>query len=147
MKHVTVMGYGTFLGLTGARLCIYEANKTNVKEIPLNQIKTLTVTKKGMSISTDLILELGARGIKLFFISGKNVVSLSGTHQHAVAKTRQYQIFHCNDEKDSLKTAQKVITAKVKNQRATLLYYAKHHAKKHHRPPVIYWCQSIKRHH
>lgn len=130
MKHLTIKEHGTFLGLKGERLCVYQ-NERLLKELPLNRLSTVTILKEGVSFSSNLLLNCGARGIKFFIADefGGNVVCLSGGHQHAVTKLREAQ-FKFIQSPLSIDLARRMIMAKIKNQRAVLLYYKKYLVKK-----------------
>jgi CRISPR-associated protein Cas1 len=80
-----------------------------------------------MSFSSDLIEQFSIRGIKLFFLDFKGVAHsmLVGANQHAVVQARVNQYEYIKD--NSLILAKKLIAGKIKNQRATLCYFNKHH--------------------
>ena len=130
MKHICIAEFGTFLGVTDERLRVDHAGET-IKEIPLSRIKTVTIAKKGVSFSSDLINTCAQRGIRFFFLDFKGVpcACLSGVHQHAVASIRraQFKFFESTKVTD---TAIGMIRGKIKNQRATLKYFSKYEAKK-----------------
>jgi CRISPR-associated protein Cas1 len=91
----------------------------------------VTVLKEGVSFSSNLLLNCGARGIKFFITDefGSEIVCLSGGHQHAVAKVREAQFQFIRSQACS-DLARRVIMAKVKNQKSVLLYYKKYLTKK-----------------
>lgn len=125
MKHLIISEFGTFIGLEAGRLVV--KNKEDKKYFPLNRLATVSIAKKGISFSSDLIEQFSLRGIKLFFLDFKGVAHsmLVGANQHAVVQARinQYNFIMNN----SLSLSLKLITAKIKNQRATLSYFNKHH--------------------
>ncbi|GAB4223556.1 MAG: CRISPR-associated endonuclease Cas1 [Francisella sp.] len=125
MKHLIIINYGTFLGLDAGRLVI--RNKEDKKYFPLNRLATVSIAKRGVSFSSDLIEQFSLRGIKLFFLDFRGVAHsmLVGANQHAVVQSRinQYKYIETNAFDMSLR----IITAKIKNQRATLSYFNKHH--------------------
>ena len=125
MKHLVVSNYGSFLGLDAHRLIVKQDNKRRF--YPLNRLCTVSVAKRGVSISSDLIESFSSRGIKLFFLDFRGVAhsSILGESQHGVVAIRQAQMNFC--QKDTLSLAKKVIIAKIKNQRAVLNYLHKYH--------------------
>ena len=98
MKHLVISDYGTFLGTRDNRLAI--RNNDEFKYYPLNRLRTVTLAKKGASISSDLIEQFALRGIKLFFLDFKGVphTTLTGTAQHGVVQVRIAQQEYCKNE-------------------------------------------------
>lgn len=125
MKHLVVSEYGSFLGVESGRLIVKD--KDDKKYFPLNRLATVSIAKRGISFSSDLIEQFSLRGIKLFFLDFKGVAHsmLVGSHQHAVVQARVQQYEYTKTH--SLSLAKKIITGKIKNQRATLSYFNKHH--------------------
>ena len=104
-----------------------------MKEYPLNRLKSIQVAKRGVSFSSDVIIACAHRGIKFFLSDFKNetVACLAGTQQHAVVRVRQKQFAYIESAAVP-QLAANVIYAKVRNQRATLLYFKKYHQDKVH---------------
>jgi len=130
MKHLAVLDYGTFLGTNGERLVVkHEGNV--VKELPLNRLSTVSVLKNGVSFSSDLLLNCGARGIKFFIFDeyAREVVCLSGGQLHAVVKVREAQFNFLQTDK-KLFLSKIIIEGKIKNQKAVLQYFKKYLIKK-----------------
>ena len=131
MKHIVIEQYGTNLGLSGNMLSVdTKASNNKVRQkIPLNRLSTVSISKHGVSISSDLIQALSLRGIKLFFLDYRGVAqtALTSVHQHAVVKVRISQIKVC--EYGNLQLSRKFVYGKIRNQRATLLYMNKYHKK------------------
>lgn len=125
MKHLIISEYGIYLGLEAGRLAV--KNKEDKKYFPLNRLATVAIAKRGVSFSSDLIEQFSLRGIKLFFLDFRGVAHsmLVGANQHAVVQARINQYKYINN--NALYLAVKLITAKIKNQRATLSYFNKHH--------------------
>ena len=125
MKHLIISDYGIYLGLEAGRLVV--KNKEDRKYFPLNRLATVSIAKRGVSFSSDLIEHFSLRGIKLFFLDFRGVAHsmLVGANQHAVVQARinQYKYIEAN----ALDISIRLITAKIKNQRATLSYFNKHH--------------------
>lgn len=125
LKHIAITDYGNYLSVSAGMLIL--RNDDDNHEIPLNRIKTITVNKVGISLSSQLILECANRGIKIYILDfkGQCIAELVGTHQHAVAKVRKYQHEYLATNK-SAKLSAKIIVAKIRNQRAVLLYFNKY---------------------
>ncbi len=125
MKHLIVADYGTFLGLDSHRLAVKQNGTT--QHYPLNRLCTVSIAKRGVSISSDLIEVFSARGIKLFFLDFRDQIhsAIVGQSQHGVVAVRMAQIQFCS--KEPLALSKQIVTAKIKNQRAVLNYMGKYH--------------------
>lgn len=126
MKHITICDYGQFIGITSERLTIKEDGAL-VAEYPLNRIKTVTITKKGVGLSSNLIVQCAMRGIKLFVLDpfAHTLACVSGGQLHAVSKVREQQ-FKFIETDDAKKLAQSLVIGKLKNQRVILNYFSKY---------------------
>lgn len=127
--HLTLSEYGQFIGIGGE--CLIVKHNNIVKEYPLNRLKSIQIAKKGISFSSDVIIACSNRGIKFFLSDFKNEITacLSGTAQHAVVRVRQSQ-FDFVKSKKVRELAPIIIAGKIKNSRATLLYFRKYHQNK-----------------
>jgi CRISPR-associated protein Cas1 len=67
MRHLTIAEHGQFLSMTGARLVVLDDGKV-VGEYPFSRLKTVTIAKPGTSLSSNLVVQCAARGIKLFLL-------------------------------------------------------------------------------
>jgi len=125
VKHLVVADYGTFLSLDNHRLAVRD--KDNVQHYPLNRLCTISVAKRGIGFSSDLVEALSARGIKLFFLDFRGVPhsAILGQSQHGVVAVRMAQMDFCQN--DTLPLAKRIVAAKIKNQRAVLNYLGKYH--------------------
>ena len=125
MRYLIVSEYGNFLGLEGCRLVVRMDGEV-LKEAVLSRLRTVFVTKKGISLSSDLILACAARGIRIFFIDWRNisVAALSGSNQHAVARFREKQFICIRDQRSAV-IASEIIYSKIRNQRSVLNYFRK----------------------
>ena len=92
MRYLTVSSFGTALGLSGERLVVHEADG-RTWETALSRLRTIRIEKKGISISTNLMLACAARGIRMFIVDwrGVGVVALSGLHQFTPLKAASSQ--------------------------------------------------------
>lgn len=127
--HLTLSEYGQFIGVTSECLTVKHEGLT--REYPLNRLKSVQIAKRGVSFSSDVIIACANRGIKFFIQDFKSefIACLSGTGQHAVVKVRQKQFKFIESEKVR-QLAPIVISGKIKNSRATLLYFKKYHQDK-----------------
>jgi CRISPR-associated protein Cas1 len=125
-RHLTLSEYGQYLGTSGE--CLVVKDQSGRQEFPLNRIKTIQVAKRGVSLSTDALLKCAAHGIRLFVCDFRNqiVASLSGNSQHAVVAVRKSQ-FQALNSMLAAELSAKVVYGKIRNQRATLLYFNKYH--------------------
>lgn len=125
MKHLVICDYGSFVGLNSHRLSIRQGAET--RNYPLNRLHTVSIAKRGVSISSDAIEEFSERGIKLFFLDYRGVANsaIIGQSQHGVVSVRLAQMNYCHN--DPLPLAKLVVSAKIKNQRAVLKYLDKYH--------------------
>ncbi|HIE55720.1 MAG TPA: CRISPR-associated endonuclease Cas1 [Chromatiaceae bacterium] len=135
-RHLTLTEHGQFLGVRGQ--CLLVRDDDREFEYPLSRLKSVQIAKKGVSISSDALLKCASRGIKLFVCDFRNqtVATLSGTSQHAVVAVRRAQ-FRALESDQRIALAARLIRGKIRNQRATLLYFGKYHKDKSgHLQPV-----------
>ena len=125
MKHLVICDYGTFLGLNSHRLVVKQDGES--KHYPLNRLCTVSVAKRGVSLSSDLIEAFSSRGIKLFFLDFRGVAhsAILGQSQHGVVAVRTAQMTFC--QRDPLPLSRKIVIGKIKNQRAVLNHLGKYH--------------------
>ena len=138
MRHLTIVEFGTYLGVTGNRLSVHNKDG-KVYETALSRLRTIRIAKKGVSVSTDLLLALAARGIRLFVLDwrGLGVVALSGNNQHGVVSLRESQFAFLADEERCFLLAKSFIAGKISNQRSVILYFGKYHRRKDERIDVL----------
>lgn len=131
MKHITICEYGQFVGVTSERLIVKEGD-TLIAEYPLSRIKTVTITKNGISLSSNVIIKCAMRGIKLFVLDpfSHTLACVSGGQLHAVSKVREQQ-FKFLETEEAKTLARSIIVGKLKNQRVILQYFSKYQKKQH----------------
>ena len=90
MRYLIISNYGTRLGVSGALLTVHE-NTNLIREIPLSRLRTVCITKNGVSLSSSLIKECAARGIRIFFLDwrGVSIACVSGDYQRATVTIRK----------------------------------------------------------
>lgn len=128
-KHLVIAEYGRFIGLSGQRLLVSEGDDV-IGEYSLNRLKSVSISKKGVSLSSNIILALAARGIPLFVTDpyGQSTVALNGAQSHAAAQVRLSQ-YHAADTALGVSISREIVKGKIRNQRAVLLYFNKYRAR------------------
>ena len=129
MRHLTIIEYGSFVGLESQRLVVKSGGLDKLY-YPLNRLRTVSIAKRGISLSSDAVQAISQRGIKLFFLDFKGTpyAQLIPANHHTVVAARIHQMNFCQNEKKCLSLAIQIIKGKLLNQRATLLYYSKYKA-------------------
>ncbi len=127
MRYLVVSEFGTFLGLSGKCL-IVKHNDQIIREIALSRLRSICIVKKGISLSSDLVEACAIRGIKIFFLDwrGQTYSALIAKNQHAVVALRKAQFASIDDANFCNTISKSLITVKIKNQRAVLLYFCKY---------------------
>ncbi len=130
MRHLVVADYGKFLGIEDSLLVVRSSKEESSKKYPLNRLCTISIARRGVSISSDLIEVCSYRGIKIFFLDFRGVPhsSILGESQHGVVAIRKAQMKFC-ESTETLSLSKKIVLAKIKNQRAVLCYLNKYHRK------------------
>lgn len=125
MQHIVVQDYGKSLGLASERLVIKEGNFPQ-KEIPLRKISTISIQKKGISLSSNLLSACARYGIKVFIGDrAQELCCLQGNAQHAVVQNRINQFQFLSSDEQRYRIARAFIYGKIRNQRTTVLYFHK----------------------
>lgn len=129
MKHIFINDYGIGLGVVSERLLISHRDKPN-KEVPLSRVKTITILGEGVSLSSNLLIKCANRGIKVFITDFKNEIisSFANNMWHRVVNVRKSQLASIDTE-IGINLAKQLIIGKIKNQKATLLYFSKYHSR------------------
>ena len=129
MKHLSICNFGDCLGVSGNRLTV-RSKEGELQEYCLTHLRSICIAKNGISISSNLVQACAARGIRLYFLdwTGKSTAYISGEHQHAVVQVRKAQ-FRAIESVLSHFLSREIILAKLRNQRAVLLYFQKYQAK------------------
>ncbi|MEP1553573.1 MAG: CRISPR-associated endonuclease Cas1 [Paraglaciecola sp.] len=125
MQHVVIQEHGRSLGITSERLVIREGDSPE-KHIPLRKINTLSIQKNGVSVSSNLLSACARYGIKVFIGDrAQELCCLHGNAQHAVVQNRLNQFTFLQQNEQCYRLARAIIYGKIRNQRATLLYFHK----------------------
>ena len=97
--------------LDSHRLAIRQDSES--RYYPLNRLCTVSIAKRGVSVSSDLIEAFCSRGIKLFFLDFRGVAhsAILGLAQHGVVAVRMAQMGFC--QRNTLPLAKQIVTAKI----------------------------------
>ncbi|MCX7820195.1 MAG: CRISPR-associated endonuclease Cas1 [Brevinematales bacterium] len=126
MKHILITDYAEALRLDHGMLAVWQNGEKKL-EYPLSKIKTITVCRNGVSLSSDLILQCAERGIKLFFLDfkGIQVAGVSPLNNHSISLVRKAQ-FKFIESKESREVAREFIIGKIHNQESVIKYFSKY---------------------
>jgi len=141
MKNIFINEYGVFLGVK-SELLVIKKDKKVVKELPLSRIKTIQISSKGVSLSSNLILSCASRGIKILLNSYSTFCGISSLYEHKSVVIRQNQ-YETIKNTMSLELARKLITGKLKNQRSTILYITRNMPQEQKQDIVTFFDRSI----
>lgn len=124
--NLIVNNYGSFIGKTSERLVVKESGKV-VQEIPFFDLKQVTVTTRGVSLSSDVIRMCMEYGVQINFLSstGQPYAKISSPQLTATVQTRREQLMAYLDRR-GIELAAAFVSGKIKNQVNTVKYFAKH---------------------
>lgn len=126
MRYIAVVDYGYSIGISGARLIVKNKGEV-VLEQALSRIKAVLIAKNGVSISSNSIIALTTRGIKLFIsdFKGEIVSCLYNVNNHGSVNVRKNQ-FKFIDSHHARDIAAQFIVGKIKGQKYVLKYFSKY---------------------
>ncbi len=129
--QLILSGFGLFLSKKSDRL-IVRKGKDLVYEFPFFRLSEVTLASRGITLSSDLILELCQRGVQINFMqgTGKPYAKLCSPMLSATIQARREQIRAVDDER-GVKFSRIVVAGKLRNQRNLLLYFGKYLKKAH----------------
>lgn len=124
--QLILSGFGIFMSKKSDRL-IVKKGKDLLYEFPFFRLSEVTVASRGITLSSDLIMELCQRGIQINFMqgTGRPYAKLSSPMLSATIQARREQISALNDER-GIRFSRIVIAGKLKNQRKLLQYFGKY---------------------
>jgi CRISPR-associated protein Cas1 len=124
--NLIINNYGSFIGKTSERLVVKESGKV-VQEIPFFDLKQVTVTTRGVSLSSDVIRMCMDYGVQINFLSntGQPYAKISSPQLTATVQTRREQLMAYLDQR-GITLAKAFVSGKIKNQVNTIKYFAKH---------------------
>ncbi|MBI3786303.1 MAG: CRISPR-associated endonuclease Cas1 [Deltaproteobacteria bacterium] len=125
-SQLILSGYGLFLAKKSERLVVRKG-KNVVYQFPLFRIHEVVVASRGVSMSSDLLEELCARGVRLSLLdsTGKPYALVTSPMLTATVQARREQILAFHDER-SVALARAIVAGKLKNQERLLRYFGKH---------------------
>ncbi len=124
--QLILSGFGIFMSKKSDRL-IVKKGKDLLYEFPFFRLSEVTVASRGITLSSDLIMELCQRGIQINFMQGTGspYAKLSSPMLSATIQARREQISALNDER-GIRFSKIIIAGKLKNQRKLLNYFGKY---------------------
>jgi len=101
--QIILSGFGMFLSKKSDRL-IVRKGKDLAYEFPFYRLSEVTVTSRGITLSSDLIMELCARGIHINFLqgNGRPFAKLTSPMLSATIQARREQFRALDDERGSI---------------------------------------------
>jgi CRISPR/Cas system-associated endonuclease Cas1 len=125
-SQVVLSGFGMFLSKKSERLLVRQG-KTVVYEFPFFRLSEVVVASRGVTLSSDLIEELCAHGIRLSFLThgGKPYAMLSSPMLTATVVSRREQLAAIADER-GVEFAKLIVLGKLTNQERLLRYFGKY---------------------
>lgn len=116
---------GSFVGTSRGRIVVRRDRRTTC-EVPLNGLRTITLTGPGITLSTDAIRACGERRIPILLVTGDGrIEATAGPSRSADARTALAQVRALAAGRPAIGLAARFVTGKVATQAATLQYLAK----------------------
>lgn len=123
-SQLLVSGFGLFVGKKSERVVI-KKGKAVCAQVPFLRLQEVIITSAGV-ISSDLIGELCARGVRLAFLnsSGKPIALVTSPMLTATVETRRAQLEAYSNRRGA-DLCRWVVAGKLRNQEKLLRYFAK----------------------
>ena len=123
--QLLVAGFGLFLGKKSERVVV-KKGKAVCAQVPLMRVQEVVVGSRGISVSSDLIEELCARGARIAFLnsSGTPYALLTSPLLTATVETRRAQLDALQNERGA-EFCRWVVAGKLRNQEKLLRYFAR----------------------
>ncbi len=124
--HLVVSDFGCSLGKKSERLLVRQKGNV-ISETPFRDIRQITISSRGVSLSTDVIQECSEYGIQINFLSfsGKPYAQLASPNLTGTVITRREQLLAYNDQRGVI-LSKAFVEGKLKNQANVLKYFAKY---------------------
>lgn len=137
VEHLYADQFGSFIGKCAERLKVTH-NGATLQQAPLLHLKSVTVANSGIGISTDAIAACCERGIPIVLLdaSGAVYASIYAAGLVGTVQTRRAQLVAFYDERRA-RLALAFSSAKVLNQAATLVYWARNRREAY--PDAAHW--------
>lgn len=125
-SQLVLSGFGLFVSKKAERLLVRKG-KDLLYEFPFYRLSEVTLASRGITISSDLIMELCERGIQINFLhgSGRPYAKITAPTLSATIQARREQ-FRALEDQRGIEFSKAVIGGKINNQRNLLLYFAKY---------------------
>lgn len=135
VDHLIVDEWGAHLGKYSGRLKVTKKKETLV-QAPLLHLKSVLISDRGVSVSTDVVRECAERGIPIYYLSsrGQAVAMLYSAGLTGTIATRRAQLLAYESER-GFAVASAFAQGKMRNQANLLKYMVKNHKK---REPELY---------
>ena len=123
--QLLVAGFGLFLGKKSERVVV-KKGKAVCAQVPLMRVQEVVIGSRGISVSSDLIEELCARGTRIAFLnsSGTPYALLTSPLLTATVETRRAQLDALQNERGA-EFCRWVVAGKLRNQEKLLRYFAR----------------------
>ena len=124
-SQLMVSGFGLWLGKKSERLVVRHEGKI-CAQVPFLRLQEVVIGSRGVSVSSDLIEELCARGIRISLLSsgGRPFALLTSPLLNATVQTRQAQ-FLARESSVGSELARMFVLGKLRNQERLLRYFAR----------------------
>lgn len=124
-SQLLVSGFGLTIGKSSERIVVRQKGKV-CAQLPFLKFQELVVGSRGVAISSDVIEELCARGIRIGFLmgSGRPYALITSPLLNATVETRRAQLAACESEA-GVEIARWIVMGKLRNQERLLRYFAR----------------------
>lgn len=124
-SQLLVSGFGLFIGKKGERVVV-KKGKAVCAQVAFLRLQEVIVGSAGVSLSSDLIEDLCARGVRLAFLnsSGKPIALITSPMLTATVETRRAQLEAYTSHRGA-DLCRWIVAGKLRNQEKLLRYFAK----------------------
>lgn len=125
-SQLVLSGYGLFLHKKSERLLVRKGDKV-VYQFPFFRLNEVTISSRGIALSSDLIEELCERGVRVSFLDsrGQPYAMLTSPILTATVQARREQLLAFHDSR-GLAFARAIVGGKITNQERLLRYFGKY---------------------
>lgn len=124
-SQLLISGFGLFVGKKSERVVV-KKGKAICAQLPFLRLQEVIIGSAGVSLSSDLVEELCARGIRLAFLnsSGKPIALVTSPMLTATVETRRAQLEAYSNQR-GVNLCRWIVAGKLRNQEKLLRYFAK----------------------
>ncbi|MBU1668196.1 CRISPR-associated endonuclease Cas1 [bacterium] len=123
-SEIILNRFGLYVSMSKGKIVVKEYGKV-IQTSPVNWVTRLIVMTKGVSLSSNLILECSKRKIDIDFIE-KSKPYAQITYFENISNELHLKQIDMKNSKKGLKTATSIIKAKMKNQINLIKYYSRY---------------------